>query len=118
VLLTHWGQRGYNEPGHDDDVINAAALPDWLAGPAEHVRREVLRAADATDRAAAAAERQPVERTPAGKLVRDPAQHVVERVVLHDQHHHVADLAHRRGPGREVGEGQAVSALNGCPWAC
>jgi hypothetical protein len=53
-LLQQWSDRGYSHPGHDEQVINAAALADWLAAPTEYVRQEVLRAAAAADSTAAA----------------------------------------------------------------
>jgi len=53
-------------------------------------------------------ERQPVDPGPAGHAVRDHPEQVVERVVLHHQHHDVLDLGHRRRTGRKVRERQAV----------
>jgi predicted benzoate:H+ symporter BenE len=49
-LLDGWSASGFQPVATSADHVNAAAVGDWLALPAEHVRREVVAAAEAIDR--------------------------------------------------------------------
>src|SRR5262249_28405316 len=50
-LFHGWVADGFQPVAASADPINAAALADWLALPADHVRREVVAAAEAANRA-------------------------------------------------------------------
>ena len=66
----------------------------------------------------AASDRQPVHRSPAGDLVRNHPEQVVERVVLHHQHDDVLDLVHARaagGPVRGTGGSRAGAGRRDAP---
>ena len=49
-LLEGWMSSGFQPIASSPDPVNAAAVIDWLALPAEHVRREVVAAAEVIDR--------------------------------------------------------------------
>jgi len=49
-LLDEWSASGFQAVASSADHVNAAAVGDWLALPGEHVRREVVAAAEAIDR--------------------------------------------------------------------
>lgn len=49
ALLDDWSAHGFRPVPSSPDHVNAAAVGDWLALPAEHVRREVVAAAEAID---------------------------------------------------------------------
>lgn len=53
AAVEQWRANGYTWSGGDDPYINAAGLSDWLAATPEHALREVLRAAEVADSAAA-----------------------------------------------------------------
>jgi hypothetical protein len=50
-VLGGWATNGFQAVAASADPVNAAALADWLALPSEHVRREVVAAAEAANRA-------------------------------------------------------------------
>jgi hypothetical protein len=49
-LVDGWSAKGFEAVLSSADHVNAAAIGDWLVLPAEHVRREVVAAAEALDR--------------------------------------------------------------------
>jgi len=54
AVAHQWSRTGYARSGDDDAFINQAGLSDWVAAAPEYAMREVLRAAEGADLAAAA----------------------------------------------------------------
>jgi hypothetical protein len=81
-LLDLWSAGGYQAVAGSADHVNAAAVGDWLALPAEHVRREVVAAAESLDRRIEALAPELVEAIVAGGRARslDRSRHRAEHL--------------------------------------
>jgi hypothetical protein len=81
-LLDGWSAGGFQPVATNADHVNAAAVGDWLALPAEHVKREVVAAAEAINRRIAALTPELVSAIVAGGRSRtlDRSPHRTEHV--------------------------------------
>jgi hypothetical protein len=81
-LLDGWSASGFQAVATSADHVNAAAVGDWLALPDEHVRREVVAAAEAIDRRIAALTPELADAIAAGGRARtlDRSRHRAEHL--------------------------------------
>ncbi len=81
-LLDGWSASGFQAVATSADHVNAAAVGDWLALPGDHVRREVIAAAEAIDRKIEALTSELAEAIAAGGRARtlDRSRHRTEHM--------------------------------------
>lgn len=81
AAVQRWQRAGYAWSGPEDPFVNLAGPSDWLAAPPDYVLREVLRAAEAADAAAAG-----VGETLLAAIVAGGEAWACERCVHHLEH--------------------------------
>jgi hypothetical protein len=81
-LLAGWAASGFQSVASSPDPVNAAAVGDWLVLPEEHVRREVVAAAETIDRRIESLSPELVEAIAAGGRARtlDRSRHRTEHL--------------------------------------